>query len=65
MGALHELVGQVPNVVFPTGMIVEQTDDEGFAPPESPVRLYYGAADSCVCLANTTVGWLLDQCDVG
>ena len=56
---MYEMVGQVPNVVFPSGMIVEWTDDDGFALPESPVRLYYGAADTCVCLAETTIDWLL------
>jgi beta-1,4-mannooligosaccharide/beta-1,4-mannosyl-N-acetylglucosamine phosphorylase len=60
-----ELAGQVPNVVFPSGWIVERRDDEGFAPPESPVKLYYGAADTCVGLAETTVGALLEACRVG
>ena len=50
--------------MFPTGMIVPDRDDEGFARPESPVRLYYGAADTCVCLAETTVARLLDECRV-
>ena len=27
----YELTGQVPNVVFPTGMIVAEYDEEGFA----------------------------------
>jgi beta-1,4-mannooligosaccharide/beta-1,4-mannosyl-N-acetylglucosamine phosphorylase len=27
---LYELTGQVPNVVFPSGMIVEEVDDDGF-----------------------------------
>jgi len=46
----YELLGQVPNVVFPTGIIVEG----------DLVRVYYGAADSCVGLAETTVDALLD-----
>jgi predicted GH43/DUF377 family glycosyl hydrolase len=50
----------VPNVVFPSGMVVEEVDAEGFALPESPVRIYYGAADTAVGLALTTVGELLD-----
>ncbi len=58
----YELVGQVPNVVFPSGMIVEPTDEDGFAPPGARVLLYYGAADTCVGLATTTVGALLDAC---
>ncbi len=58
----YELIGQVPNVVFPSGAIVETTDAEGFAPPESRVLVYYGAADTCVGLAETTVGELLAAC---
>jgi beta-1,4-mannooligosaccharide/beta-1,4-mannosyl-N-acetylglucosamine phosphorylase len=60
---LWEMVGQVPNVVFPGGMIVERYDADGFALPASPVRVYYGAADTCVGLATSTVGELLGACD--
>lgn len=56
---MYELVGQVPNVVFPSGLVVDDLDAEGFATESSPVRLYYGAADSSVCLAIGTVGGLL------
>ena len=59
---LYELVGQVPNVVFPGGMIVEEHDAEGFAREDSAVKIYYGAADTCVGLATTTVGELLAAC---
>ena len=59
---MYEMVGQVPNVVFPTGMIVEMIDDGGFACPESPVRLYYGAADTSVCLVHSTIQELLQHC---
>ncbi len=52
---LYEMVGQVPNVVFPSGMIVEECDDEGFATDDSRVLVYYGAADTSVCLATGTV----------
>jgi beta-1,4-mannooligosaccharide/beta-1,4-mannosyl-N-acetylglucosamine phosphorylase len=58
----YELSGQVPNVVFPSGAVVETHDAEGFAPPESRVFVYYGAADTCVGLAETTVGELLAAC---
>lgn len=57
---LYEMVGQVPNVVFPSGAIVETTDEDGFALPDSPVRIYYGAADTCVGLAETTIRELLE-----
>jgi len=59
-----EMVGQVPNVVFPTGLIAEDVDDEGFARPDSVVRVYYGAADTVIGLAETTVAELLDECTV-
>jgi predicted GH43/DUF377 family glycosyl hydrolase len=56
---LYELVGQVPNVVFPSGMIVDDFDDEGYAREDSVVRVYYGAADTAVCLATGTIEGLL------
>jgi predicted GH43/DUF377 family glycosyl hydrolase len=45
-----ELTGQVPNVVFPSGMI--EKDDRAF--------VYYGAADTVVGLATSTVREILD-----
>ncbi len=60
---LYEQVGQVPNVVFPSGMVVEGEDADGFAPEEARVMLYYGAADTSVCLAESTIGRLLSACD--
>jgi beta-1,4-mannooligosaccharide/beta-1,4-mannosyl-N-acetylglucosamine phosphorylase len=56
---LYELAGQVPNVVFPSGAIVENVDVTGFAKPTSHVSVYYGAADTCVGLAHTTVDELI------
>ena len=41
--AEYERVGDVPNVVFPTGLVHEPRSDE--------LRLYYGAADQSVALA--------------
>jgi predicted GH43/DUF377 family glycosyl hydrolase len=58
----YELMGQVPNVVFPGGMIVEQCDADGFAEPKSLVRIYYGAADTGVAMATATVDELLRAC---
>ena len=40
----YERVGDVPNVVFPCGLVHDPVTDE--------VRLYYGAADSSICLAT-------------
>ncbi len=59
---MYEMVGQVPNVVFPNGMIVDDYDDSGFARPSSRMLVYYGAADTCVCLAETTVEKTIDAC---
>ncbi|MDE3057777.1 MAG: glycoside hydrolase family 130 protein [Bacteroidota bacterium] len=61
---LYELTGQVPNVVFPSGMIVEQFDADGFALPGSRVLVYYGAADTVVGLATATVQELIDAAKV-
>ena len=52
---MYELVGQVPNVVFPSGAIVEDVDSKGFAKMDSQVLIYYGAADTCVCLTISTI----------
>lgn len=57
---LYELVGQVSNVVFPTGWIIEKYDKDGFALPESEVKVYYGAADTVVGLATTTIHELIE-----
>ena len=57
-----EQTGQVPNVVFPTGLIAEQTDPEGFVMEQSPFLLYYGAADSVVGLASGQVSDLIRAC---
>lgn len=58
---IYEQVGQVPNVVFPTALWVKDYDTEGFALPESEVYLYYGAADTCVALATTTIQSLIGE----
>jgi beta-1,4-mannooligosaccharide/beta-1,4-mannosyl-N-acetylglucosamine phosphorylase len=60
---IYELTGQVPNVVFPSGMVVEDYDADGFARPDSVVKIYYGAADTCIGLATTTIGDLLRAAD--
>jgi predicted GH43/DUF377 family glycosyl hydrolase len=60
--APYELAGQVPNVVFPSGLVVDRVDAGGAAPDDALVHLYYGAADTCVGLATATVGELLAAC---
>lgn len=61
---LWELTGQVPNVVFPTALIVDEVNEDGFAKLDSPVKLYYGAADTHVGMATSTIQELIDACMV-
>jgi predicted GH43/DUF377 family glycosyl hydrolase len=42
--APYERTGDVPNVIFPCGLLHDSTSGE--------IRLYYGAADSSICLAT-------------
>jgi len=51
----YELIGDVGNVVFPCGHTV--------LPDGDTLRLYYGAADSCIGLATTSISTLLDWLD--
>lgn len=62
---IWELTGQVPNVTFPSGMVVEEYDSEGFALETSEVKIYYGAADTVVGLMVTTIAELLDAASEG
>jgi predicted GH43/DUF377 family glycosyl hydrolase len=48
----YERLGDVPDVVFPCGAVLADDGDT--------VRLYYGAADTCICLATASLGQLLD-----
>lgn len=47
----YEREGDVPNVVFPCGLVHEEASGE--------VRLYYGAADTSICLATAQLDELL------
>jgi len=49
--AAYERNGDVPNVVFPCGLLQA---------PDGIVRLYYGAADSSICLATARLDDLLE-----
>ena len=49
----YELTGDVPNVVFPCGLVHEAGTDR--------LRLYYGAADTCVALATASLSAVLDH----
>lgn len=48
--ALYEQAGLVANVVFPTGLLLRGDD----------LWMYYGAADTCVCLATAKLQDVLD-----
>jgi predicted GH43/DUF377 family glycosyl hydrolase len=50
--APYERTGDVPNVVFPCGLIHDTARGE--------IRLYYGAADSSICLATARLDDLLE-----
>jgi beta-1,4-mannooligosaccharide/beta-1,4-mannosyl-N-acetylglucosamine phosphorylase len=58
----YELTGRVPNTVFPSGLVVEQYDPEGYAVMNSKIYLYYGAADTCIGLATAKVADLIEAC---
>jgi len=49
---LYECVGDVPNVVFPVAAVADA--------PTGRIAIYYGAADTCTCLAYTQVDELID-----
>jgi predicted GH43/DUF377 family glycosyl hydrolase len=50
--APYERQGDVPNVVFPCGLVHDQSSDE--------IRLYYGAADTSICVATAQLEELLN-----
>ncbi len=49
----YERAGDVPNVVFTTGAILEKTGE---------VKIYYGACDTYICLATARIDDLLALC---
>ncbi len=51
--APYERTGDVADVVFPCGWVHGDDDDQ--------IRLYYGASDSTVCVADASVAELLDH----
>jgi predicted GH43/DUF377 family glycosyl hydrolase len=48
----YEREGDVPDVVFPCGWVLDKANGK--------VRMYYGAADSCICLATASLNDLLE-----
>ena len=51
----YERVGDVGNVVFPCGHVIDPDGDS--------LRIYYGGADHCIALATTRISILLDWLD--
>lgn len=49
----YERVGDVGNVVFASGAIVE---------PDGEVKVYYGAADTSICVATAHIDELIESC---
>jgi beta-1,4-mannooligosaccharide/beta-1,4-mannosyl-N-acetylglucosamine phosphorylase len=49
----YERHGDVPNVVFPTGLVAENDDT---------LLIYYGAADTCIGLARVSLSDLIETC---
>jgi predicted GH43/DUF377 family glycosyl hydrolase len=49
----YERVGDVPNVVFPCGWVLRDDGDT--------LHMYYGAADSVVCVAESSLAALLED----
>ena len=49
--ASYERVGDVPNAIFPCGLLHDPSTDE--------LRLYYGAADTTICLATAQLADLM------
>ena len=49
----YERIGDVGNVVFAGGAIVE---------PDGEVKVYYGAADTSICVATAHIDELIESC---
>ena len=49
----YERIGDVPNVVFPIGAVI---DSNGY------LDIFYGASNSCICVGTTTVEEIIKNC---
>jgi predicted GH43/DUF377 family glycosyl hydrolase len=49
----YERTGDVPNVVFPCGIVLEA---------DNTLKMYYGAADTCIAVAETKLADILNLC---
>jgi predicted GH43/DUF377 family glycosyl hydrolase len=48
----YERIGDINNVVFACGAIVE---------PDNEIKIYYGAADTCICVATADLNELIER----
>jgi len=55
--AAYEREGDVPNVVFPCGLVIDEA--------AGSLRLYYGAADTSICVATSRLEDLVDAVMTG
>jgi predicted GH43/DUF377 family glycosyl hydrolase len=49
----YERIGDQPNLIFSCGAVLEE---------DGEVKLYYGGADSCICLGTAEVDEILRVC---
>jgi len=49
----YERIGDVPNLVFPTGALADNKGN---------LKIFYGAANSCICIGTTTIKKIVDNC---
>jgi predicted GH43/DUF377 family glycosyl hydrolase len=49
----YERIGDMPNIVFSTGAVIKENGS---------LVIYYGAADSCICMGTTTVDEIKGIC---
>ena len=49
----YERIGDTPNIVFATGALIEKNGS---------LEIYYGAADSCICMGTTNIEEILNIC---
>ena len=51
----YERVGDIPNVVFSTGALIDESEN---------ITIYYGAADTCICIGTAWLGDLMQFCSI-
>ena len=49
----YERIGDMSNVVFTCGAIIENNNE---------LRIYYGASNSCICLGTAKIGNIVKTC---